>query len=263
MSRPARSLPPGTPGPRASSRRQPARCSRAAWSGSRRSFTSSMPSWPWADRAGAEAEEIPVGPERDARCCGRYPDGRGAALAVPGFAAATSGGAAFGGSAGLAQLPESAEAPGDSGRYRARGGWRGPVRRWCVPLARPLRCGPLRHPRRRPGRLAPVQQPAERPPAAEPAVPATRLVARRIRLARPRRIGWQIRIVSDRVRRVVIRGSGARRICHVRYLLIGDLSGGMPQPQLRGAARRAASADPRPPALPKLAGKNEAFTIVR
>ena len=93
------------PGSRSSSRRQPARYSRAACSGSRRSLTSPMPSWPGAGRA--EAEEIPGCPERGARCCGRYPDGRGAALAASGFAAARSDGAAFGGPAGLAETPES------------------------------------------------------------------------------------------------------------------------------------------------------------
>jgi hypothetical protein len=64
-----------------------------------------MPSWPGSGRA--EAEEIPGCSERDARCCGRYPNGRGAALAAPGFAAARSDGAAFGGPAGLAESPES------------------------------------------------------------------------------------------------------------------------------------------------------------
>ena len=108
VSRPARSLSRGTPGPRASPG-GPATFSRAAWSGSRRSLTSPMPGWPGAGRA--EAEEIPGCSERDVRCCGRYPDGRGAALAAPGFAAARSGRASFGGPAGLARYPESPEPP--------------------------------------------------------------------------------------------------------------------------------------------------------
>ncbi len=68
-----------------------------------------MPSWPGSGRA--EAEGIPGCSERDARCCGRYPNGRGAALAAPGFAAARSDGAEFGGPAGLAESPETPAGP--------------------------------------------------------------------------------------------------------------------------------------------------------
>ena len=71
-----------------------------------------MPGWPGSGRA--EAEEIPGCSERDTRCCGRYPNGRGAALAAPGFAAARSDGAASGGPAGLAESPESPESPDSS-----------------------------------------------------------------------------------------------------------------------------------------------------
>ena len=102
MSRPAGWLLRDKPGSRSSSRRPPARYSRAAGSGSRRSLTSPMPSWPGAGRA--EAAEIPGSSER-------YPDGQSAALAASGFAAARSDGAAFGGPAGLAESAESAESP--------------------------------------------------------------------------------------------------------------------------------------------------------
>jgi hypothetical protein len=126
------------------------------------------------------------------------------------------------------------------------GGCRGP-RCWprgCWPAGcRGLRCWPrgccpggCRGPRcwsggcrpggcrgRRLRRLSPAQQPAERARAAGRAVPAARLATRRIRLARPRR-GGQIHSVRTCMRGVVVSGDGAR-ICHVGYLLIGDLSG--------------------------------------
>ena len=280
MSRPAGWLLRDKPGSRSSSRRPPARYSRARL---RIEALVDLSDAQLARGRPGRGREIPGSSER-------YPDGQSAALAASGFAAARSDGAAFGGPAGLAESAESAESPESPesaespetpvvARPRRLARTRTPVARTpCAsaaarsapppPASRPPRPLGPRWPRPFGAPVAaPVGAPVAAPVGAPVAAPAGAPVAAPVgsparapvgwpwcssRLNRPRRRslrcpprdwspaepGWPAlvgagvrRIVAVCARRVVVRGSRAR-ICHVGYLLIGDLSGGMPRPQL-------------------------------
>ena len=117
-----------------------------------------------------------------------------------------------------------------------------------------------RHPGSRPRRLAPVQQPAETGPGGG-------TYGARRQTGRPRNPAGSppSARVSDTLCLCLNAESSRQRqwgadttrwISPYRRPERRDAAA-----SARGAARRAASADPRPPAMPKLAGESEAFTI--